>query len=81
MLDEATANADIETDEFIQKKIKEKFDGCTIITIAHRLTTIADYDKVMVMEAGKVLEYDHAYKLLVSNIGDKEITNHHGNFA
>ena len=65
VLDEATANVDIETDEFIQKKIREKFPSSTILTIAHRLTTIADYDKVIVMEKGKIEEFDHPYLLLV----------------
>lgn len=44
------------TDAFIQNTIKDKFSDCTIITIAHRLNTIADYDKILVLEEGKVLE-------------------------
>ncbi len=71
MLDEATANVDYETDAFIQKK----FSNCTIFTIAHRLSTIIDYDRILVMDAGKVVEYDHPYKLLVKEIGDKAITS------
>ncbi len=47
----------METDELIQSKIKEKFNDCTILTIAHRLNTIADYDKVIVMDMGKVVEF------------------------
>jgi len=42
VLDEATANVDLQTDEFIQKKIAEKISDCTIFTIAHRLSTIAE---------------------------------------
>ena len=55
-LDEATSNVDMKTDDFIQKVLKEKFSKTTVITIAHRLNTIADYDKVIVMKRGKVRE-------------------------
>ncbi|CAD8172558.1 unnamed protein product [Paramecium pentaurelia] len=67
ILDEATANVDMATDSFIQSTIKEKFNDCTIITIAHRLNTIADYDKILVLEEGKVLEQGHPFELLVMN--------------
>lgn len=74
VLDEATANVDLETDKFIQRKIMEKFGNCTIFTIAHRLSTIADYDKVLVMHKGVSVEYAPPFKLLVNNIEDLEIT-------
>lgn len=70
ILDEATANIDIHTDSIIQSIIKEKFSDCTILTIAHRLNTIADYDKVIVLENGMVLEQGHPYELLVKDPHD-----------
>lgn len=81
VLDEATANVDIGTDNFIQEKINEKFKDCTVLTIAHRLTTIAHYDKILVLDKGRVVEYDAPYKLLVNEIGDNEITRTNGVFA
>lgn len=64
VLDEATANVDQETDEQIKVSIKKNFSNCTILAIAHRLNTIIDMDKVLVMGAGQVLEFDEPYKLL-----------------
>ncbi len=81
ILDEATANVDIETDAFIQRTIMRKFKECTVLTIAHRLVTIANYDKVVVMDNGRVAEYDSPYKLLVEHIGDEQITNTKSVFA
>ncbi|KAI0889275.1 abc transporter [Annulohypoxylon maeteangense] len=56
ILDEATASVDHETDVRMQRLIRSEFAGSTIITIAHRLRTIIDYDQVVVMDEGKVLE-------------------------
>ncbi|CAG2100169.1 unnamed protein product, partial [Medioppia subpectinata] len=58
VLDEATANVDHRTDALIQTTIRQRFRYCTVITIAHRLNTIIDSDKVMVLDAGQVVEYD-----------------------
>ena len=55
LLDEATSNIDQETDKIIQNVIKKKFKYSTIITIAHRLMTVADYDKIMVLKSGQVV--------------------------
>lgn len=74
ILDEAIANVDLETDNFIQKKIKEKFSHCTILTIAHRLLTIANYDKVLALEKGVCKEFDAPFKLLTNNDEDCKIT-------
>jgi len=81
VLDEATANVDKQTDDFIQATIMKKFSDCTIFTIAHRLSTIANYDKVLVLDKGRKVEFDAPYKLLVKNIGDETITNADGHFA
>ena len=57
-MDEATANVDFKTDRLIQEVIRDKFKDSTVITIAHRLNTIMDYDKVMVLDCGQVVEFD-----------------------
>nr|XP_026485069.1 multidrug resistance-associated protein 4-like isoform X1 [Vanessa tameamea] len=64
VLDEATANVDPKTDEFIQRTIRRRFSDCTVLTVAHRLNTIMDSDRVMVMDSGRLVEFDHPYKLL-----------------
>ncbi|KAG5181922.1 P-loop containing nucleoside triphosphate hydrolase protein [Tribonema minus] len=64
ILDEATANIDRETDTIIQETMKEGFQDCTILCIAHRLHTVVYYDKILVLEAGRVAEYDTPRHLL-----------------
>ncbi|CAG2109404.1 unnamed protein product [Medioppia subpectinata] len=64
VLDEATAAVDIETDELIQQTIRTEFNECTIVTIAHRLNTILDYDRVLVLSKGQIAEYDCPQVLL-----------------
>ena len=64
VLDEATANVDLETDALIQKTIRENFHDRTTLTIAHRLNTIIDCDKILVLELGKALEFDSPQNLL-----------------
>lgn len=69
IIDEATANVDPRTDEFIQKTIREKFAHCTVLTIAHRLNTIIDSDRIMVLDAGRLKEYGEPYILLQEKDG------------
>ncbi|KAK4317272.1 hypothetical protein Pmani_011632 [Petrolisthes manimaculis] len=64
VLDEATANVDPRTDGLIQQTIRSKFQECTVLTIAHRLHTIMDSDRVMVLSAGSLQEFDEPHILL-----------------
>ncbi|ODV98301.1 hypothetical protein PACTADRAFT_48088 [Pachysolen tannophilus NRRL Y-2460] len=65
LLDEATASIDYASDAKIQHTIRDEFAASTILTIAHRLRSIIDYDKILVMDAGKVVEYDDPYTLIL----------------
>ena len=67
VLDEPTANVDAKTDELLQRTIREKFSDATIISIAHRLDTIIDYDAVLVLGEGRVLEFGSPADLLAKD--------------
>jgi ABC-type multidrug transport system fused ATPase/permease subunit len=64
VLDEATSNIDNDTDTLIQRTVRSEFAQCTVLVIAHRLTTIADLDRILVLDAGRVLEFDTPTALL-----------------
>ncbi|KAF9165068.1 hypothetical protein DFQ26_000661 [Actinomortierella ambigua] len=69
VLDEATSAVDLQTDLLIQDTIKKNFAHCTVLMIAHRLNTIIDCDKILVMEDGRVVEFDRPAKLIQQEKG------------
>lgn len=66
ILDEATSSVDYETDHKIQTTIKKEFLECTILTIAHRLRTILNYDKILTLDSGELRQFDTPYNLFKS---------------
>ncbi|CAN1300407.1 ABC transporter C family member 10 [Linum perenne] len=64
VLDEATASIDNATDSILQKTIKSEFEDCTVITVAHRIPTVMDCNKVLGISDGKVVEYDEPVELM-----------------
>lgn len=81
ILDEATSSVDMATDVLIQRSIREEFADATLLVVAHRLSTIADFDAVLVMDAGKAVEYASPRELvekkgwfwkMVQQSGEKE---------
>ncbi|XP_073100803.1 putative ABC transporter C family member 15 isoform X2 [Elaeis guineensis] len=91
VLDEATASVDTATDNFIQKTIREETSNCTIITVAHRIPTVIDSDLVLVLDEGRVLEFDSpgvllrdessAFSKLVMEFLGRSRSNHDSDFT
>lgn len=81
IFDEASVNLDISTESLIQQTLRERLNHCTVFVVAHRIASIIDADRVMVMKDGQLQEYSHPYKLLVEQEGDKTVTNIRGQFA
>lgn len=83
LIDEATSNVDRETDHFIQATLRDHFSDLTVLCIAHRLITVIDCDKIMMMDDGRILEFDSPHNLLsnkqgpfhelASQVGDEEL--------
>jgi ATP-binding cassette subfamily C (CFTR/MRP) protein 4 len=69
ILDEPTANVDIRTDKLLQEAVSKSFRGATIISVAHRLDTIIDYDMILVLGNGRILEYGKPHNLLIESSG------------
>jgi ABC-type multidrug transport system fused ATPase/permease subunit len=77
LLDEATSNVDFETDQAIQKTLRKSFPGCTVLTIAHRVNTIMDSDKIMVLKDGMIEEFGPPNQLLADpNSAFSDIVRH-----
>jgi len=75
VLDEATSNVDTASDALIQETVRAAFADCTVLTIAHRLHSILDSDRILVLEDGRVKEFDTPENLLQSGVWEPVVTH------
>ncbi|KAJ6571600.1 P-loop containing nucleoside triphosphate hydrolase protein, partial [Mycena capillaripes] len=61
ILDEATSSIDFETDQRIQTTIREEFNQSLLLTVAHRIKTVIDYDRLIILDRGKIAQFDTPY--------------------
>merc|ERR1711916_37420 len=81
VLDEMSASIDIETDAIIQRRVRENLGDCTILSIAHRLLSIADSDRILVLDKGHVMEFDTPAALLSRGGLFADMVDEHGETA
>ena len=74
LVDEATANVDHVTDALIQAVIADKFRDCTVLTIAHRLNTVAESDRILMLEKGEVAQFDVPSSIDVFRFNNQMVT-------
>jgi len=80
-LDEATSSIDFETDVKIQAAIREEFTGSLLLTVAHRLRTVIDYDRLLILDKGQVVELDTPWNLISKEGAFREMCLKSGLFS
>ncbi|KAF8577829.1 multidrug resistance-associated ABC transporter [Ramaria rubella] len=81
ILDEATSSIDYETDAKIQTTIREEFKNSLLLTVAHRLRTVIDYDRLIILDNGRIVEFDTPFNLIHSEGSVfREMCMHSGTF-
>ncbi|KAJ6516148.1 hypothetical protein C8R45DRAFT_1049577 [Mycena sanguinolenta] len=81
ILDEATSSIDFETDQKIQKTIREEFKNSLLVTIAHRINTVIDYDRLLILDQGKIAQFDTPHNLIQTEGIFRDMCNKTGTFS